>query len=859
MALWTRIRRVFQGNASDEDQPKSLPDSRSIESMVSFWVAYSWQQSANILRSHPELRSDANLTFAQTQLHNYQTKGKSLEADALRTHVEVLQLPSLEQSLSRIEKQTELVGELKLDWGADPERIKPATVALIETPGDAQRIIRDYPEVNSPEADMLQESLLQEAVNAPDPVDSTMALKGLRLWFAQQRRSYAVSVARRAWDRQDWPVASRMYLLACDATEVIFRNSYTRKMKQDCVHEDSDLFQRCSYSLLRLGRTEQALLTLERGKARLLGDVVRRTNLNPSDYSSNEEAVERYRRARGEFTRLEQQERGREITDIEPSAMRGLARALSGLSPNAAAELNARKEKFEKTVQSDPALAVQFNYVMPLLLRNEPYEKSPYFDKEQFDRLMSMTVELRKGLNDPSPELNTLSLEKRLICAAASLEIAERRLGLAPWTPSLKDIEAALTTISKEGSKPALVYLFGTARGAAAVVATWNADKSGLSLKLVEAPRCTDAELRTLLFGEAQDIDPASWFGSYGRRESLQQTWRQTLRKTVDRLWLVLMSTVAQSLVSEGCDRAVLMPSGLLSFVPLHATWRRTVDDAAAIEEIVWSYSPSANLLSHCHLTAEGNSTEDMVAVVNPEPSTYTALPWANEEITIIKARFYKPWGDVFIAPKVLAGSSANRNLVTHSLTGEYHPIVHFSAHASTDWGNGDESGIFLAGDEKLRIRDLFRVEKSTARLALLGACETGIPTRHMPDESLTLPAVLLGAGFAGAVASLWAVEDISTTLLCIRFYEEWLDNKKNPALALHIAQHWLRTTSNIEKCDHLSGYSARIKALTDAPENVRIDAIAALSRLQANLFGDPGAYQFRDTYHWAAFFLIGL
>lgn len=128
-----------------------------------------------------------------------------------------------------------------------------------------------------------------------------------------------------------------------------------------------------------------------------------------------------------------------------------------------------------------------------------------------------------------------------------------------------------------------------------------------------------------------------------------------------------------------------------------------------------------------------------------------------------------------------------------------------------------------------------------------------------MPDESLTLPAVLLGTGFAGAVASLWAVEDISTTLLSIRFYEEWLDNKKSPALALHIAQRWLRTTSNIEKCDHLSAYSGKLKALSDAPENVHADAIAALSRLQATLVGDPGAYQFRDLYHWAAFFLIGL
>jgi CHAT domain-containing protein len=793
------------------------------------------------------------------QLHKYQTEGKALATDVLRTHIEILQLPNLEESLSWIKNQIERFGELKLDWGADQERIRKAVLAMFERPGDAQRIIRDYPEVKSPEADLLLESLLQETANSPDPVDSIIALKGIRHWFAQQRRFYAVEVARRAWNRKEWAVASKMYLLACDSSEVIFCNSYTRRMKQECIDEDSDLFQRCSYSLLRLGHAEQALLTLERGKARLLGDVVRRTNLNPSDYSSNEDAVEAYRRARGEFTRLEQQERGRELTDIEPSAMQSLARALSGLSPDALAELNARKQKLEEIVQSDAALAVQFNYVLPLLLRNEPYQESPYYNKDQFERLMSLTAELRKGLNNPSPKSNTQLLEERLMRGAASLEIAERQLGITPWSPSLKDIEAALKAVSSDSSKPVLIYLFATPYGAAGVVVTWNPDKSDVILKVIEAPQCTDAELRRLLFGEGPELDPSSWFGSYSRRQSLQQTWRKTLCITIDRLWLVLMSTIAGTLVAEGCDRAVLMPSGLLSFVPLHAIWNRTADHAIKTEEIVWSYSPSATLLCNCHLTAEKNSTEDMVGIVNPEPSTYPALPWANEEITIVTARFYKPWGDAIFAPRVLAGSSANRELVRHSLNGEYHPIVHFSAHASTDWADGDESGIYLAGDEKLRIRELFRVEKSTARLALLGACESGIPVRHIPDESLTLPAVLLGTGFACAVASLWAVEDISTTLLGIRFYEEWLDNKKSPAVALHIAQRWLRTTSNTEKCDHLSAYSAKLKALSDAPEKVRAEAIAALSRLQAALVGDANAYQFRDPYHWAAFFLLGL
>jgi CHAT domain-containing protein len=193
---------------------------------------------------------------------------------------------------------------------------------------------------------------------------------------------------------------------------------------------------------------------------------------------------------------------------------------------------------------------------------------------------------------------------------------------------------------------------------------------------------------------------------------------------------------------------------------------------------------------------AEGIELNDMFAVVNPEPSVRAPLPWAEDGMSIIAHRFIQPWGTGYFGPSMEKGSNAKRSLVLQSLGGTYWPIVHFSCHASTDWDDSNESAIYLAGEEKLRVREIFRVERSTARLVFLAACETGIPSQSIPDESSTLPATFLGVGFAGAVASLWAVEDTSTTLLSIRFYEEWIDKGSEPAVALHIAQKWIRSSS---------------------------------------------------------------
>lgn len=71
-------------------------------------------------------------------------------------------------------------------------------------------------------------------------------------------------------------------------------------------------------------------------------------------------------------------------------------------------------------------------------------------------------------------------------------------------------------------------------------------------------------------------------------------------------------------------------------------------------------------------------------------------------------------------------------------------------------------------------------------------------------DEVVSLPSGLVQAGVAGVVASLWAVNDLSTVMLMERFYRLWQQEGLTPAAALRQAQCWLRDTTNREKADYL-------------------------------------------------------
>jgi CHAT domain-containing protein len=85
----------------------------------------------------------------------------------------------------------------------------------------------------------------------------------------------------------------------------------------------------------------------------------------------------------------------------------------------------------------------------------------------------------------------------------------------------------------------------------------------------------------------------------------------------------------------------------------------------------------------------------------------------------------------------------------------------------------------------------------------VLSACETHLSGTQLPNEAMGLPAGLLQTGFAGVVASHWAVPDRSTAYFMIRFHELWCGRGLSPAAALAETQRWLRTVTPADRYGH--------------------------------------------------------
>jgi len=148
----------------------------------------------------------------------------------------------------------------------------------------------------------------------------------------------------------------------------------------------------------------------------------------------------------------------------------------------------------------------------------------------------------------------------------------------------------------------------------------------------------------------------------------------------------------------------------------------------------------------------------------------------------------------------LLIGTDATAEAVARGLPNAW--IAHLACHGSAAVSPLTlDSALYFARNEPLTGADLLDLGPLKARLIVASACETAIiPGYETVDEALSLSTVLLGAGAAGAVASLWAVDDFATRVLMSRFYEEIIAGA-TPPHALRRAMLWVRDLS-IDEAD---------------------------------------------------------
>jgi CHAT domain-containing protein len=324
----------------------------------------------------------------------------------------------------------------------------------------------------------------------------------------------------------------------------------------------------------------------------------------------------------------------------------------------------------------------------------------------------------------------------------------------------------------------------------------------------------------------------ASFITASQQRQQKPDGWQAELTRVTDWLGKTIWPAVLE--VAGACDRVVLIPSGLLGLLPIHAAAR--LDPAAAtgrsyaLDDVLISYAPNARALKASCALADQVKCSSVLTVGAPDHAGEEPLRYGDREAELVRA--------AFAAGRYIPAAEATKQEVLDALA--HFDALHFACHGRADLFDPLAGGLLLAGRDALTLRDILGLRLPGARLAILSACESAVIGVALPDEVVSLPAGLLQAGCAAVIGSLWQVPDASTLLLMSYFVREWQQQHAEPAQALRRAQQRVRDLTNRDLA------AAGAPGVDSPPANPRLRESWAARRPYAH----PQA--------WAAFAFVG-
>ncbi|KOR33796.1 hypothetical protein AM228_27730 [Planktothricoides sp. SR001] len=227
-----------------------------------------------------------------------------------------------------------------------------------------------------------------------------------------------------------------------------------------------------------------------------------------------------------------------------------------------------------------------------------------------------------------------------------------------------------------------------------------------------------------------------------------------------------------------------------------------------------------------------------------------------------------------FNQPTVLKQEAANKTAFNQAVAElKQTGFAHFSCHGYFKFANPRISGLILADaklpetavtepekprirsrrgefnpDECLTLPEIFNLRLPQCRLVALSACETGITDiSTKTDEYISILAGFFFAGARNVLGTLWAVNDLSTAVFMIRFYETLLGENQPPvALALKQTQEWMRSKTVADLLNWVNGC-----ALINQQQR---------QEMSNHLTGwhELTETPWRSPYYWAGFCAVG-
>ena len=296
----------------------------------------------------------------------------------------------------------------------------------------------------------------------------------------------------------------------------------------------------------------------------------------------------------------------------------------------------------------------------------------------------------------------------------------------------------------------------------------------------------------------------------------------------------------------DGIQQLILIPHRQLHLLPLHALFELNCSC-----DFTCSYLPSARLgLELLPHPDRLNQDPSLLSVEHPQtrkrlyPDKDLDLLFAELESNLIAG--------MMANPTRIAGHQASKHRVVAAMQRPTQ-LFHFTGHGYHDAERPADSALALAGDEVLRLQDIFELQSFKCELVSLSACETGLTSRtHLIDEFVGLASGFLSIGATYVVSTLWSVDEMSTALLMIRFYQALQES--TPAAALKQATQWLRRLTWGELRDW---YHQQAATLESRCHRRTLESLARKAQKQADRMGANDC-PYADPYYWAGFTLTG-
>jgi CHAT domain-containing protein len=256
---------------------------------------------------------------------------------------------------------------------------------------------------------------------------------------------------------------------------------------------------------------------------------------------------------------------------------------------------------------------------------------------------------------------------------------------------------------------------------------------------------------------------------------------------------LIYQKFLEPALKKEGVERLVLIPDGMLNYVPFDVLLTekpdyqtvnfKTLPYLIKKQTISYHYSSTLKLFSRSSVKTNGKMLA-MASSYNKEEfinakgfsardyrirTSVDDLPGARKEVEYLSKTF---------AGKFLYGKKSNEeNFKSYSENNPY-SVIHLAMHGIVDSKQPEYSSlVFTHSDNKneddlLHAYELNLLEINTD-LVVLSACETGFGKYERGEGVVSLGRGFMYSGAPSLVMTLWPINDKATSILISAFYNE--------------------------------------------------------------------------------------